>query len=360
MSETRQHDRLIDAWNVATLDELNKIALDPARILCVADADPVAIARAVVALANTRGGDALIGCSLVEGRLVGTPLRSEPLGDAVAEALKLIDPPAAHLVRQRVVSTGSGVAGVLRVRLSPTPPHLTIPEGGIFRAAGHDVRPLRSRRELDDLYARGRGERERADRQVDGMIAKLSLGHYAFYSLAIVACTHEPSAEPYRSAQTDHAWLAPLEDPFVAESGLAEQEATVGPGEIELRTPGDVNSFIRITRSGCVAVGEVQRRPYHDELDTIDHLQERLARLCMTATRLLAVAGETPLILPHVFVEGIRGLRLVYDPKTRERTEHAPQDTGRYALTAGDARDHAYAEALAPEAMERLRGLFPG
>lgn len=231
-------------------------------------------------------------------------------------------------------------------------------DGGIYRTDGSGVGPIRSRRALDDLYARGRGERERADRLVEAMVEKLALGHYAFYSLAVIGCTQRPSGEPYRAAQADRTWLAPAADPFIAAFALHEPEPKISPGEVELRSPGEVNAYVRVTRAGCVAAGEVQRRPYHDELDTLANLTDRTTRLCGTVARVLAVAGDA-LMLPQVFIEGVRGLRLVYDPAKRLLSGNAPQDTARYALSLGDARDPGYVARLPGEAMERLAALFP-
>lgn len=349
----------LDPWALADAAALQGVAPDPTRTVCLAGPDPDAIGRAVVALANTRGGDIIVGACADDGRIAGfAGIDLESFQAAVAGAVRSVDPPVSHLVRQRVVPAGEQVIGLVRVRLSPSAPHVLTTDGGIYHLDGGGVAPIRSRRALDDLYARGRGERERADRLVEAMVEKLTLGHYAFYTLALIACTHQPSGEPYRTARTNRAWLAPRDDPFVAAFGLHEQEPTVSPGEVELRSPGDVNGYLRVTRAGCVAAGEVQRRPYHEELDTLAGLTERTARLCRTVARLLAAAGDT-LMLPQFFLEGVRGLRLVYDPTRRDHSGNAPQDTARFALSLGDARDPAYVAQLPGEAMEQLATLFP-
>lgn len=333
---------------------------DRARVVTLATADPEAVARAMAALANSRGGDIVVGAACdAAGRVTSMHgVDAAAFERAVVLALTQIDPPISHLVSRKVTRAGEAPVGVVRVRLSPSSPHLLMSDGGIYRTAEHGVEPIRSRRTLDDLYARGRGERERGDRLVDAMVEKLVLAHYAFYSLAVVACTHTPSGEPYRAAVADPGWLAAPDDPFIARFGLHEHEPSVSPGELELRTPGEVNAFVRITRSGCVAVGEVQRRPYHDELDTAENMRARFAALGSAAARLLSPAADA-LILPHVFVEGVRGLRLVLDAAPRRTSGNAPQDTVRFPLSVGDARDAAYVQRLPEEAMERLAVLFP-
>lgn len=350
-----------DPWALADAAALLNTPLDPVRVVCLPEADGHAIGRAIVALANTRGGDILVGAVADEdgGIRSFTGIDPSVFAEAVTAAVAGVDPPVSHLVQQRAVSAGEQMVGMVRVRLSPSAPHLLTSDGGIYRAGRDGVQPIRSRRALDDLYARGRGERERADRLVEVMVEKLSLGHYAFYTLAVIACTHEPSGEPYRAAQADARWLAPADDPFVAAFSLHEHEAKVSPGEVELRTPGDTFAFIRVTRSGCVAAGEVQRRPYHEELDTVTNLEARLTRICATAARLLAASGDA-LMLPQVFIEGVRGLRVVRDPEKRVLSGNAPQDTARHPLSLGDARDPAYVARLPAEAMERLAALFPG
>lgn len=334
--------------------------VDRSRTVCLPQAEIGALARTIVAIANGRGGDIILGAEAdADGRIVALPgVEQGHLEYALGRVADLIDPPVSHLLQTRLIAGEGLVVAITHVRLSPSAPHLVTTDGGLYRIGRDGVQPVRSRRALDDLYARSRGERERADRLVEAMIEKLTLSHYAFYSLAVVACTHVPSGEPYRRAHADPGWLAPADDPFIAGFGLHEQEARVGPGEIELRTPGDVNAYVRVTRSGCVAAGEVQRRPYHEELDTAASIERRLSLLVMTVARLLSAAGDT-LMLPHVFVEGVRGLRLVRDPEKRIVSGNAPQDTARHPLTVGDARDAAYCAGLPVEAMERLASLFP-
>ena len=358
MSGTRE--RPSDPWTLHEGSALLDAVLDPARTVCLPSADSGTLARAIAALANARGGDIIVGAAAdATGRVVdlaGTA--PEDFAGGVTRAVEQVDPPVTHLLRQAVIPAGGRSIGLLRVRLSPSAPHLVTTDGAIYRLGQEGVRPIGTRRALDDLYARGRGERERADRLVEAMLAKLALGHYAFYSLALVACTQQPSAEPFRRAQTERHWLAPPDDPFVAAWALHEQEPHPGAAEIELRALGEQNGYIRITRSGCVAAGEVQRRPYHEELDTAAQLEARVERLVRTVARLLAVATD-PLMLPHVFIEGVRGLRLVRDPEQRLLSASAPQDTARHALTVGDARDESYLASLPGEAMSRLASLFP-
>jgi hypothetical protein len=360
VSDARPAPRVIDPWSLEDGADLIGSATDAARTICLRDADSEAIARAIVALTNTRGGDIAVGVAVdALGTVTGvTGVDASAFTVAVDQATLAIDPTVSHLVFRRTVAAGDGCIGVVHVRLSPSTPHLLSSDGGIYVNQDGRAGPIRSRRALDDLYARGRGERERADRLVEAMIEKIVLAHYAFYGLAIVACTHTPSAEPYRAAQTAPTWLAPPDDPFIAAFNLHEHELSISPGEIELRTPGDVNAWLRVTRSGCVAAGEVQRRPYHEELDTVDNLRLRAGRLCVTVARVLSAAAD-PVMLPQVFIEGVRGLKLVHDPARRLTSLNAPQDTGRYPLTIGDARDPAYVARLADEAIDRLAPLFP-
>ena len=347
----------LDPWSA---DQLLGGRLDPSRALAISGLDPVAIARAVAALANMRGGDVLLGAAAeVDGTLTaaeGLPAASAE--EALHTGLALVDPPVGHLVRTRTIAANGGVVLVARVRLSPSTPHIVTDSGLIPWLKGGEIRPVRTRRELDELYARGRGERERADRLIDAMAEKLALGHYAFYNLAIIACTHAPSAEPFRAAESGA--LAPAGDPFVEAFRLHEHEPKAWPGEIELRTEGETGGYLRVTRSGCVAAGEIQRRPYHEELDTAEGLRSRVEKAATTACRLLARAADG-MTVPHVFIEGVRGLRLVTDATARIHvtTGSAPQDTARHALAIGDARDPDYPARLAVEALSRLESLFP-
>ena len=347
-------DTAFDAWFAG---DPTSDAADGTRSISLTAPDATTTAAALAALANTRGGDALLHPEAGVGGKGEAGDSATAIEQRLALALTLIDPPIDHLVRHRALLTDGGPLVQARVRMSPSSPHVVTATGLIPKLEDGALRPVRSRRELDDLYARGRGERERADRLVDAMIEKLTLSHYAFYNLALVACTHLPSAEPYSAAAT--ALIAPG-DAFIEAFKLHEEEVAVRTGEVELRTPGDVGAYIRVTRAGCVAAGEIQRRPYHDELDSLEGLRARIERTAATVCRLLAPSGDS-VMLPHLFVEGVRGLRLLeFAQGNRRRTTNlAPQDTSRYALALGDPKDPAYPARLAAEAMTRLEALFP-
>ncbi len=346
---------LIDPWAVPDLVEGR---LDPARTICLPAPNPQVVGHAIAALANSRGGDLLLGADMAaDGTLTAaTGLPTDEGARLLAAGLAIVDPPVAHLVRSRLVETPAGGVLVVRVRLSPSTPHLVTDSGVIPRLEAGRLRPVTSRRELDGLYARGRGERERADRLVDAMIEKLTLAHYAFYTLAVIACTHTPSGEPYRAAADGR--IAAAGDPIVERFGLRDQEAQVRPGEVELRSAGETGAYLRVTRSGCVAAGEIQRRPYHEELDTPEGLRARIEALCASVCRLLMPAADS-VVVPHLFLEGVRGLRLVLDPARRATSGQAPQDTARYPLAIGDARDPDYPARLAAEAVGQIGPLFP-
>ena len=352
MAELR---RALDPW---VADDLAEAAVDPGRTVCLPAPLAGEVARAAAALANTRGGELLLGVETAPDGLLQSArgLPADEAEAALAEGLALVDPPLGHLVQTRTLAAPNGVVLVARVRVSPSTPHLVTDTGETPRLDALTPRPVRTRRELDDLYARGRGERERADRLLDAMIEKLVLAHYAFFNVAIIACTHQPSAEPFNAAATDA--LAPASDPFVQAFGLHGLEPKVWPGELELRTEGETGAYLRVTRGGAVAVGEVQRRPYHEEIDTLAGLRSRIEAMAGSACRLLAQASES-VIVPLLFLEGVRGLRLVTADKPKVTTGQAPQDTARYALALGDAKDDGYPARLAEEALTRLADFFP-
>ena len=166
----------LDPW---TADDFSAGQLDPLRTFGLPAPHADIVARAAAALANSRGGDLLLGAAIgPDGTLMrahGVPVQEAQ--EALAAGLAKVDPPIHHLVRTRLVETPVGGVLVARVRLSPSTPHLVMDTGSIPRLGDEGLRPVRSRRELDDLYARGRGERERADRLVDAMIEKIVLAH---------------------------------------------------------------------------------------------------------------------------------------------------------------------------------------
>ncbi|HEY8490491.1 MAG TPA: ATP-binding protein, partial [Dehalococcoidia bacterium] len=277
---------------------------------CLAEPVPARLAAAVAGLLNSEGGHVLVGIQADEetGRVTGVPgLLPEFKPEIITEALRLIDPhPAAagELVTYRDVYLREGThrVTVIAVRRSPHAPHIVTRTGLIHYWTKDGLQTVTSRAELDRIYERGRDSRQRVQRIIEAMVERVSLSHYAFMGVVVIVATARPTALPFLWAREHVAEVLDPADPFVARWGFQESMAQVRPGELEVHTRHETSGFIRVTRSGGVAVGEVDRRPYHNELGSAAELREKLRTLLGTARRLLAPAYQGE-VLPFVLLE---------------------------------------------------------
>lgn len=318
--------------------------IDAARLVALPDA--ATLPEALSALANGAGGHVLLGLALdSDGGVAAVPgIDADAARAALDAALEQIDPPLAQLIGFEEISSSRGPFASVSVTMSTNPPHLVRGAGRVLVGGAHGLRPIATRRELDALYARGRGERERAERQVDGMVDKLLQAHYAFYGLGIVAATRTPTAEPFLEARDEPARLLAPAPAFAAEWALTAEMTRSRPGEVEVRGEREVFGYIRLTRGGCAAAGEVRRRPPGDTVASVAELRERLERLAALVLGALAPAGDE--VVPRMFFEGVRGRRLVLSQDPYEESEKIGPDTAQISGPSGDPADPAYRRAL--------------
>ena len=330
----------------------------PGRLIALPDArDALRLAESLCALANGTGGAVLLGVDLADDDTARVlPGIEEAMSEtALRAALTQIDPPIDAITRAQIAETPQGRVGVLQVTMSVNPPHLITSSGRVFAAGAGGVRPIVSRRELDALYGRGRGERERAERLLDAMVDKLMQAHYAFYGLGVAACTRMPSADPFLAGRDRPGGLLAAAPAFGEEWALDPAKTKERPGEIELRGEREVFGYLRLTRAGCAAAGEVRRRPPGEELITLDELRARVERLVELACGALVPAGDA--IVPRAYFEGVRGRRFVLGEDGALSDRIGP-DTGQVPGPAGDPADPAYRSYLVSALYEGLLRLF--
>jgi hypothetical protein len=329
----------------------------PGRLIALPDAgDGTRLSESLCALANSTGGAVLVGLELDDENARVLPGVEQAMSEeALRAAFAAIDPPLEAIVRPHVAETPQGRLGVLLVGMSLNPPHLLKSSGQVFVAGQAGVRPVGSRRELDALFGRGRGERERAERLLDGMVDKLLQAHYAFYGLGVAVCTRQPSADPFLHGRDLPAQLLEPAPAFAEEWALDPSNLKERPGELELRGERDVFGFLRLTRAGCAAAGEVRRRAPGEDLISLDELRARLERLVALACGALVPAGDT--VVPRAYFEGVRGRRMVLEAGGKGSEKIGP-DTGQIAGPAGDPADPAYRASLTAALYEGLLRAF--
>ncbi len=319
------------------------------------------LAAQVAAFANSTGGHIVLGAEVDPATGAPVTVTGISLDEAktlLAEAIARVDPPVEHLVSIGAAASPAGVQlALVSVGQSPAPPHLVVPDGSVLISVASGVRSVRSRSELDSLYQRGRSERERADRQIEAMIEKLMQAHYAVYGIGFVACSQNPNAEPYLWARENAGALIQLAEPFSSGWQLTEDDVKVRPGEVEVRGEREAHGYIRLTRSGCAAVGEVRRRPPGNTLGTTEDIVRRVGQMIDLACAMLARAPDA-VVVPRLFFEGLRSQRLVLSEQPYAESAGVELDTAQFAGNLGNPADPAYVRHLRTSLLTRLLAGF--
>lgn len=318
------------------------IPTDPDGTIHLTTPDASLCRAALAGLANARGG-----------RIVMTAGLSEV---DVAELAGQIDPPLTRLIS--VCAGADTSALIVNVRQSPQCPHIDAESGAIFE---HDpavgIVPVTTQAGLDRLYRKGHAAEERALRSIDGMIERMQLASFGHYGLAIVACLRIPSSEPYLWAAEHPDDLATSADPFIADWAFSSSMVRLRPGDAELRGDRDVTGVLRITRAGCVAVGETRRKPAADVLGSPEQIRERMHILAGTLCRALAHA-DNRIIMPRLLCEGLRGTKLDAGTTNAAQPAAATVDVVAEPGPVGDAGDPSYRLQLADQLLERLLAVY--
>jgi hypothetical protein len=333
---------------------------EPTRLRGLTDRDN--LAATIAAFANSTGGWIVMGAELEpeSGAVRDVPgMEAAAVRQALAEAVSRIDPPLDHLVSLEAMQSPATPTplALLSVRQSPSPPHLVVPDGQVLVSAAAGIRPVRSRAELDALYQLGRAKSELADRQIDGLIEKLIQAHYAYYGVGFVACTQSPTAEPY-------LWAREQQERFLVEAGdfatgwnLMPELIKVRPGEIELKGDKEAHGYVRVTRGGCVAVGEVRRRPPGNTIGTSDDVVRRISGLIVLGCRILSNAPAAT-IVPRLFYEGLRNQKVVVNEQPYAESEPMELDTAQFPGNPGDPTEQVYIQKLTADILTRLLAGF--
>ena len=268
-------------------------APDPQHIATLAAWDKAEATRAAASLANSGGGLVVVNADVSEADLLGV---ADDLG-----------PYGRYLVQARTVDAGGKRVGLLSVAESAAPPVLVETTGAIYVRSASGVSQVRTRLELDQLLAKERMARQRAERHVEGMLDRLAFGHFNYMTVAVVASSRVLTDLPYRWASEHQADLLALD--FAKSCGFSASNVEVRAGEIEVSLSDDVTGIVRVARNGCVAVGERRKRPAQDLFLAPADLSRRLTEMAMAAAALFQTAHAGP-IAGALFLEGVRDLRL--------------------------------------------------
>ncbi len=268
-------------------------ATDPQHIATLPAWNRAEAAVEAASLANSGGGLLVVSDSVSEADLL-----------AVADDL---GPNGRYLMQARIVDAGGKRIGLLAVAESAAPPVLVETTGAIYARSAAGLVQVRSRLELDQLLAKERMLRQRAERHVEGMLDRLAFGHFNYMTVAVVASSRVLTDLPYRWASERQADLLALD--FAKSMGFAAGNVEVRAGEIEISLSDDVTGIVRVARNGCVAVGERRKRPAQDLFLAPADLSKRLTEMAMAAAALFQTAHAGP-ILGALFLEGVRDLRL--------------------------------------------------
>ena len=361
-------ERPLDLHLLLDASDLLGRSFDRARVLAFIELDEETTLAAIAGLANGSGGHLLVG---VEIEPDGETIQGAPGVDAagsealLGELVLRLDPPLDEPPRVRRLPVGAGRhLLIVSVRQSPRPPHIDTISGRIHLHAPGGPSTVHTRHGLDLLYAKGRAERERAERLIEAMSERLMLAQHAYYGLGIIACLQQPTADAYLWAREHPEELALAEDPFVAAWEFTPAMAKIRPAEVELRNEREVCGLVRVARSGCLAIGETRRRPPGDVIGSREELSERLQMMIDCTCRILAHA-EATLIVPRLFCEGLKGTHIVLDRRPYRESPPSGLDAVQSPAPTGDAADPAYRGELHALFLEQLcrpflRGIADG
>src|SRR5205807_360597 len=115
-------------------------------------------------------------------------------------------------------------------------------------------------------------------------------------------------------------------EPFSSGWKLSADLLKVRAGELDLRGEGEAHGYLRVTRSGCVAVGEVRRRPPGNVLGSVDDVLRRVETMVRFGCRIIGKA-EGATIVPRLFYEGLRNQRVVVGEQPHAESAPVEPDT---------------------------------
>ena len=146
-------------------------APDPQHLATLAAWDKAEATKAAASLANSGGGLVVVNADVTEADLLGA---ADDLG-----------PYGRYLARARIVDAAGKRVGLLAVAESAAPPVLVETTGAIYARSAAGLVQVRSRLELDQLLAKERMLRQRAERHVEGMLDRLAFGHFNYLTVAV-------------------------------------------------------------------------------------------------------------------------------------------------------------------------------
>lgn len=267
---------------------------------------------AAASLANSGGGFIVVGATVdASARVTALPGGGIPEGGLAAVAASL-GPDGHHLLRSKSFDVDGKSVVLVAVDESAAPPLLAGDDGAIFRRTASGAVRVRTREELDDLVAKDRVLRERAEHAIDGMVGRVVYGHFAFMTIALVAVPRLSTAEPYHWAAANRQTLIEGSAGFARRWDLADSHIHIGAGEIEIARPEEVTGFVRIARNGCVAVGQRLPRPPQERFVSPAEFSQQLAELGEMASMIYR-ATRPGVVVPSLLLEGVRDLRLPID-----------------------------------------------
>ena len=220
--------------------------MDQKHIATLPDWDRASAAVAVASLANSGGGLLVVGVSADStGRVTSVGGATVADGDLLAVANDL-GPNGRYLIQARTIDVGGKRVGLLAVAESPAPPVLVETSGAIYSRSEAGLSPVRTRLELDQLLAKERMLRARAERNVEAMLDRLAFGHFNYMTVAVVASSRMLTVLPYQWASEHQADLLALD--FMKSLGFSASDIEVRAGEVEISTSADVTGIVRIAR----------------------------------------------------------------------------------------------------------------
>ncbi|GAB4323531.1 MAG: hypothetical protein Kow0010_04910 [Dehalococcoidia bacterium] len=314
----------------AGIAALRGAAPQPERLVALPSWSRQEAAAAAAALANTTGGLVIIGASAGAAGAVTAFTGTDVPEAELAAVARDLGPAGPFLVETAAFDIDGKRVAVLRVGECADTPVVVETDGGVYRRAGGETLRLTTRQALDELYAKSRRLRERAETNLEALLARIAFGHFNYMTIAVAAAPRFPGSAAYEWAQQDPAAVVDPALGFARRWGLDASSLEVTPGELSFILPADDTGFVRIVRNGCVAVGLRMRRPAQDRYLSPADFSALLAEMAELLSRPFQ-ANRYGLVLGAAFLEGVRDLRLPVEggltaPVRRDLVqEHLPE-----------------------------------
>lgn len=328
---------------------------------------PEQLSEMIGSLANAEGGWAVLGVE-DDGTVVGLKPRRTDLQDEIRDSVRKTLDPLPNFAARRQAHDGKEI-GFVRVYGSEDTPHVSTHKGAVYVRMPGGKRPIESRRELDDLFERGRSSTADAEARLAratvtaaALDAAELIGERSYIEPVhgewVLTVTPIGVDESFRDRlqtrrtadSADSVAIGLLPSRGAAAGQSYPERRTIGSGWVAwgLRVGDPVAAAVIIDPAGLVTT--VSRASVGSSLLNLADVVDRTVLPLLTAgLEILTAAGAPGRCLCTLHARGFAGVMLQAAPDGHVQIEGGTKSSGphRVSGTGGDADLRAVAERLA-------------